>query len=320
MTQNPRTKRTINQISDKIFKEAAESSSDIVTALKRMDAASVGGNVRKFRKRAKSMGLNLPYLKTETKPPRRGRPTRLQVPLGDLVGDQKPTLPTQEGEPPVTKPTRSKKHSMKTMKGSVDEKIMAFPVEELKSHLEGKTSLRQVFQSIGQDRFGGKHSILLRDRIIEEGLDYSDLHSVVRHRIGGVSDEEFEEVVGGFESLENVAKYFGIPRLTDYVAKVLQARIKEMNLKQGMSGHKDTRPDPPAPPGQTDPEPQVGSGVLNPVFEFLMEDEEELKEILKHKVAKLEAELEEVHKEIETAQERRNALVKKINKLNEALR
>lgn len=327
MTQNPSKKRTISQISDKIFREAAESSSDILTALRRMDAAPGNGNVRKFRKRAKAMGLKLAYLKTEPEPPQRHRSTRLQVPMADLVGEP-PALQTPEGGEPVTQPTRSKKRpqTMKEMPGSIEEKIKEFPLDELQKHITGATSLRQVFLSIGQDRFGGNHSILLRDRIIETGLDYSDLQSVVRHRISMVPDEEFKEIVEGFESLENVASYIGIPRLTPYVEKVLKTRIKEMQLKQGLDGKRDPRPAPPAPPGEPEPESKpepakpTKAPKLSPVVELLMEDEEELKALLRQKVTKLEEELEEVHREIEEAQERRNALVKKINKLNEALR
>jgi len=295
MTQNPRKKRGINDVSDKVFCEAAKSSSDIEMALARMDVPTISGNVRKFRKRAKSLGLKLPYLKKEPAPPRRHRATRLSVPISELVKEKEKT-------------------SMKNLDGSIDEKIMAFPVEELRKHLKGATSLRQVFKSIGQEKFGGKNSIVLRDRLIELGLDYSDLQSVVRHRIGSVPDEEFKEIVEGFDSLDNVANYIGIHRLTPYVEKVLQTRIQEMQLTAGMGGKRDPHPAPPPPP--TGPR----STGLNPVVEFLMEDEEELTEILQHKLAKLEAELEEVRKTIEAEQERRNELTKKINKLRDVVR
>ena len=135
----------------------------------------------------------------------------------------------------------------------------------------------------------------------------------MRYRIKNVPVEEFQEIVEGFATLKNVVDYIGIQRLTPYVEKVLKTRIKELSLTQGLTSRKDGPPAQPAPPGA--PEEEEPDEALPSAIAYLQDDEEELNEYLQHKLEKLEGELEVVHGEIEERQEKRNLLVKKINKL-----
>jgi hypothetical protein len=181
-------------------------------------------------------------------------------------------------------------------KGEVSNKILNATKEELAAAIEGQSQCKQVFNNLGIGATGGSAVELLKKKILEYELDYSDLHTMVRDKLGELTFQRMSALMGQSTSWEEVLFALGL-RPTEYTIKGIRTRAKSLDLnpaifnkKRGPKPAEETRKAPPA----TKPQEGDSEWVLScrkrlvELQEKLTEVQEEMKPLLKREEGLME--------------------------------